>query len=52
MTCVHEHTVADAIRSKKSSSALLVHKQQASLTYINIYINIYINHYLHKYLYK
>ena len=26
---VHEHIVADAFRSKKSSSALLVHEQQA-----------------------
>ena len=27
---VHEHIVADAFHSKKSSSALLVHAQQAS----------------------
>ena len=27
---VHEHIVADAFRSKKSSSALLVHEQHAS----------------------
>ena len=27
---VHEHIVADASRSKKSSSAILVHEQQAS----------------------
>ena len=27
---VHEHIVADVFRSKKNSSALLVHEQQAS----------------------
>ena len=27
---LHEHIVADAFRSKKSSSALLVHERQAS----------------------
>ena len=40
---VHKHLVADAFRSKKSSSALFVHDQQAYMYYIihNIYIHIY-----------
>ena len=39
---VHEHIVADVFHSKKSSSALLVHEEQASQKYTHTHTHTHI----------